>query len=164
MVPSCLSLVSLSDSYLCRCLATVGLSSQTIDRPDDTSMHFWGFGPYGIWQWRPQIVFFSSEFDLYVPDLLFFGESYAKSSDRSEVFQAVCVTKLLEKLRIQKYYVIGTSYGGLVAYHMAARPKRVEKVVIASSWVNFRWTDNDELLKRAKFEKIEELMLLATAG
>ncbi|CAA2961608.1 epoxide hydrolase 4-like [Olea europaea subsp. europaea] len=185
MVPSCLSLVSLYGSYLRRCLATAGLSSQTIDIDGDTSMHFWGpnrmnssttnskpsliliqgFGPHGIWQWRSQIVFFSSEFDLYVPDLLFFGESYTRSSDRSEVFQAVCVTKLLEKLGIQKYSVVGTSYGGFVAYHMAARwPERVEKVVIASSGVNLQRKDNDELLKRAKVEKIEELMLPATAG
>lgn len=185
MKPSCLSLVSLYGSYLRRCLATAGLSSQTIDIDGDTSMHFWGpnrmnssttnskppliliqgFGPHGIWQWRPQIVFFSSEFDLYVPDLLFFGESYTRSSDRSEVFQAVCVTKLLEKLGIQKYSVVGTSYGGFVAYHMAARwPERVEKVVIASSGVNLQRKDNDELLKRAKVEKIEELMLPATAG
>ncbi|KAL2545166.1 alpha/beta-hydrolase superfamily protein [Forsythia ovata] len=185
MVASCLSLVSLYGSYLRRCLATAGLSSQTIDIDGDTSMHFWGpnrtnssttnskppliliqgFGPHGIWQWRPQIVYFSSEFDLYVPDLVFFGESFTKSSDRSEVFQAVCVTKLLEKLGIQKYSVVGTSYGGFVAYHMAARwPERVEKVVIASSGVNLRRRDNDELLKRSRVEKIEELMLPATAG
>lgn len=61
---------------------------------------------------------------------------------------------------------MGTSYGGFVAYRMAAMwPEKVEKVVIASSGVNMRRRDNMEMLKRANnAEKIEEVMLPATAG
>ncbi|KAL0407652.1 UNVERIFIED_CONTAM: hypothetical protein Sradi_1699600 [Sesamum radiatum] len=43
-------------------------------------------------------------------------------------------------------------------------PERVEKVVIASSGVNMTRRDNQELLKRAKMEQIEELMLPITAA
>ncbi|KAH6790815.1 alpha/beta-Hydrolases superfamily protein [Perilla frutescens var. frutescens] len=176
MVAVCLSLVSLYGSFLRRCVTAAGLSSQSVEIDDGTStIRFWGpasatskpplvlihgFGPHGVWQWRPQISFFSREFSVYVPDLLFFGRSFTDSSDRSEVFQAASIGKLMEKLGISRYSVVGTSYGGFVAYRMAEMwPERVEKVVIASSGVNMRRNEHAELLKRAKVEKIEDLML-----
>ncbi|XP_059640218.1 uncharacterized protein LOC132282520 [Cornus florida] len=185
MLASCLSLVSWYGTYLHRCLSAAGLSSQMVDVDDETTIHFWGpkrspnydssskpalilihgFGPRGEWQWRRQVVFFAPHFDVYVPDLVFFGESTTKSSERSEVFQAVCVGKLMEKLGVERYAVLGTSYGGFVAYHLAEMwPERVEKVVIASSGVNMRRSDNVELLRRAKAEKIDDVMLPQTAA
>ncbi|XP_062159687.1 uncharacterized protein LOC133867030 [Alnus glutinosa] len=183
-LPHFLSLVSLYGSYLRRAFTASGLSSQTIDVDSETTIHFWGpipkptqttqkpslvlihgFGPMALWQWRQQVQFFSPHFNVYVPDLVFFGGSTTKSSERAETFQAVSVGKLLEILGVNRFYVMGTSYGGLVAYHMARMwPERVEKVVIGSSGVNMRLRDNEALLKRAKLEKIEELMLPVTAA
>ncbi|XP_034683652.1 2-hydroxy-6-oxononadienedioate/2-hydroxy-6-oxononatrienedioate hydrolase [Vitis riparia] len=179
MVASCLSPTSLYGGYLRRCFTASGLSSQTIDIDHQTSIHFWGpttashkpvlllihgFGPVCLWQWRRQVQFFCADFDIYVPDLIFFGDSTTTSSDRTEVFQAVSIGKLLEKLGIERYAVMGTSYGGFVAYHMAYMwPERVEKVVIASSAVNLIRRDNEELLQRAKLKEIEDLMLPRTA-
>ncbi|XP_059274778.1 uncharacterized protein LOC132029543 [Lycium ferocissimum] len=181
---SWLSPVSLYGGFLRRCLTNAGLTSQTIQIDDETTIHFWGpkkssnnqlikpslilihgFGPHGVWQWRPQITFFSNDFDIYIPSLVFFGRSTTKSSDRSEVFQATCVVKLLEKLGVEKCSVIGTSYGGFVAYHMGKMcPGKVEKVIIASSGVNIKKKDNDGLMERANVEKIEDLLLPATAS
>ncbi|KAI7733414.1 hypothetical protein M8C21_023280 [Ambrosia artemisiifolia] len=184
MVLSCLSFVSLYGSFLRRSLAASGLSSQSIDVDADTTIHFWGpnpslsstqrksplvllhgFGPHGVWQWRQQVSFLAPHFDLYVPDLVFFGESTSKSSERSEIFQAKAIGNLMEKVGVSKYSVVGTSYGGFVAYRIAEMwPERVDKVVIASSGVNMKPKDNGELLKRAKVEKIEELLLPETAA
>ncbi|KAF5177387.1 alpha/beta-Hydrolases superfamily protein [Thalictrum thalictroides] len=73
--------------------------------------------------------------------------------------------KLLEKLGVEKYSVMGTSYGGFVAYNMAKLfENRVEKVVIASSGINRILKDHKELLERAKVDKIEDLMLPKTAS
>lgn len=59
--------------------------------------------------------------------------------------------------------MVGTSYGGFVAYHLAEMlGERVEKVVIASSGVNMKKSDNAALLQRAELEKIEDLMLPVT--
>ncbi|KAJ0800530.1 putative 2,6-dioxo-6-phenylhexa-3-enoate hydrolase [Helianthus annuus] len=188
MVVSCLSFVSLYGAFLRRSIAASGLSSQSIDVDADTTIHFWGpnspssptddgeqrksplvllhgFGPHGVWQWRQQVLFLAPHFDLYVPDLVFFGESTSKSLERSEIFQAKAIGKLMEKVGVSKYSVVGTSYGGFVAYRVAEMwPERVEKVVIASSGVNMKPKDNGELLKRAKVEKIEELLLPETAA
>ncbi|KAL0330520.1 UNVERIFIED_CONTAM: hypothetical protein Sradi_5038700 [Sesamum radiatum] len=178
---SCFSIISLYGRFLRRSITAAGLSSQTVEIDGDTTIHFCGppraatskpqlvlihgFGPQSIWQWRQQISFFARDFDVYVPDLVFFGDSFTKSPERSEVFQATCVAKLLEKLGIRCYSVVGTSYGGFVAYRMAAMwPERVEKVVIASSAVNMRPGDNDSLLKKANVENIEDLMMPVSAG
>ncbi|KAL7001839.1 hypothetical protein U1Q18_002987 [Sarracenia purpurea var. burkii] len=183
---SCVSIASLYGCFIRRSLAGAGLSSQTIDIDDETTVQFWGpnprlsnpsatpkpplvlihgFGPDAQWQWRPQAVFFARDFAVYIPSLVFFGKSTTKSMERSEVFQAVSVAKVMEKLGVEKYSVVGTSYGGFVAYHMAAMwPERVEKVVIASSGVNMRLIDNVEFLKRANVETIEEVMLPRTAA
>ncbi|KAJ6745853.1 hypothetical protein OIU74_028506 [Salix koriyanagi] len=119
-----------------------------------------GFGPVSLWQWRQQVQFFAPDFNLYVPDLIFFGDSTTKSSERSEIFQAESVAKLLETLGVEKYSLVGTSYGGFVSYHIARMfPERAEKVVIASSGVNMKKKNNEELVKKAKLEKIDDLML-----
>ncbi|KAF8393627.1 hypothetical protein HHK36_021872 [Tetracentron sinense] len=180
MVSSCLSLVSFYEGYLRRSFTASGLSPQTIHIDSETTIHFWGpsspsskpplilihgFGPKALWQWRHQVHSLSPHFNVYVPDLIFFGESTTKSSERSEIFQAVSIGKLFKMLGIERFSVMGTSYGGFVAYHMASMwPERVEKVVIASSAVNKRWRDNGELLERAKLERVEDLMLPTTVG
>lgn len=180
MFPSFLSIVALYGSYLRRCFNAAGLSSQKIAVDDRTTLHFWGptqqspgkkpslvlihgFGPVALWQWRQQVQFLAPHFDLYVPDLVFFGDSTTKSSERSEVFQAASVAKLLDKLDVKGFHVMGTSYGGFVAYHLANMlGEKVKKVVIASSGVNMRKNDNATLMERAKIDKIEDLMLPAT--
>ncbi|XVE97775.1 hypothetical protein REPUB_Repub03eG0047800 [Reevesia pubescens] len=183
MAPSFLSFVSLYGIYLRRCFATSGLTSQFIDIDNDTTIHLWapkpdqtdqeqkpalvllhGFGPSAIWQWRRQVQFLTPYFHVYVPDLVFFGNSTTKSKERSEVFQGVSIGKLMEKLQVKNYHVMGTSYGGFVAYNVAKMyPDKVEKVVIASSGVNMRKADNMALVKRANLENIEEIMLPETA-
>ncbi|KAL0323690.1 UNVERIFIED_CONTAM: Guanine nucleotide-binding protein alpha-1 subunit [Sesamum calycinum] len=167
---SCFSIISLYGRFLRRSITAAGLSSQTVEIDGDTTIHFWGppraatskpqlvlihgFGPQSIWQWRQQISFFARDFDVYVPDLVFFGDSFTKSPERSEVFQATCVAKLLEKLGIR---CSGDEWA-------AMWPERVEKVVIASSAVNMRPGDNDSLLKKANVENIEDLMMPVSAG
>lgn len=52
-----------------------------------------------------------------------------------------------------------------MAYEVARMwPERVQKVVIASCAVNMKKKDKEELLKRANVEKIEDLLLPATAA
>lgn len=71
----------------------------------------------------------------------------------------------MDKLGVKKFHLVGTSYGGFVAYHMARMsPGKVEKVVIASSGVNMKKGDNDALVKKSGFEKLEDFMLPENAG
>ncbi|CAA7025519.1 unnamed protein product [Microthlaspi erraticum] len=182
---SYLSPTRLLEGYIRRCLTAAGLTSQTLSIDSETTIHFWGpsplqriddddrpvmlllhgFGPAAMWQWRRQMQAFSpSFFRLYCPDLVFFGDSTTSSTSRSEVFQAECMAKLMEKIGIKKFNVVGTSYGGFVAYHMAKMwPEKVGKVVIASSGINMLKCDGESLLQRSNCECIEKVMLPSTA-
>lgn len=55
------------------------------ERPSVVLVH--GFAADGIVTWQFQVGALAKKYDLYVPDLLFFGESETKSKDRSPVFQ-----------------------------------------------------------------------------
>ncbi|PKI76004.1 hypothetical protein CRG98_003554 [Punica granatum] len=85
-IPSFFSLVTLWETYLRRCFTASGLSPRAVEVDSETKtiIHFWGpakpslvlvhgFGPIAIWQWRKQVQFFAPHFNVYVPDLLFFG-------------------------------------------------------------------------------------------
>ncbi|XP_062025326.1 uncharacterized protein LOC133741450 [Rosa rugosa] len=142
-----------------------GLSPCTVDIDDQTTVHFWtanhrrfdkpslvlvhGYGGNSLWQFVCQVGPLSKKFNVYVPDLLFFGKSYTNRSDRSESFQAKCVMEGLKRLGVDRYSVYGISYGGFVAYRMAEMcPETVEKVVIVSSGVVWNDQQKEELLRK----------------
>uniref|UniRef100_A0A2P2QLC2 Abhydrolase domain containing n=1 Tax=Rhizophora mucronata TaxID=61149 RepID=A0A2P2QLC2_RHIMU len=129
-----------------------GLTPLTIDLDNQTTLHFWtsghrkhdrpnlvmihGYGGDARLQFFGQVSSLSRKFNLYMPDLLFFGKSYSKQADRSEVFQATSMVEGLKRLGVDRFSVYSISYGGFVAYQMAEMcPKEVEKVVIASTGV-----------------------------
>lgn len=177
MPPSFASFVGLYSGYLRCCFTRAGLFYKKIDIDNETTLHVWspknqatdqpslvlihGFGPTATWQWRQQVQFLAPHFNLYVPDLIFFGESTTRSKERNEQFQAVSIAKLLEKLGVKRCHVAGTSYGGIVAYNLAKMlgEEKIEKVVIASSGVNMTKNHNVRLLEKAGMDKIEDLML-----
>ncbi|KAJ0266537.1 Uncharacterized protein HA466_0005240 [Hirschfeldia incana] len=185
MAPSSLGIAKFVESILRRRFTSAGLSLQTLSIDSQTTIQYWGpppsenkqkppllllhgFGPSAIWQWNRQVKQLSIYFRLYIPDLVFFGGSTTTSSrsdeNRSEMFQASCMGKLMEKLGVERYSVVGTSYGGFVAYNMAnMMPEKVEKVVLASSGVNMRRSDNEALIARAKCHDIVEVMLPSSA-
>ncbi|CAN8300945.1 unnamed protein product [Cochlearia groenlandica] len=182
---SFLSLANLVETLLHRRFSSAGLSLQTLSIDPQTTIQLWapppskspennqkppllllhGFGPSAIWQWSQQIKPLSLFFRLYIPDLVFFGGSTTTTSsseeNRSEMFQALCMMKLMEKLGVvEKFSVVGTSYGGFVAYNMAKMwPEKVDRVVLASSGVNMRRSDNEEFVERAKCKDVVEVML-----
>lgn len=148
------SLVAFQDRRLTRAFRRCGLVSRTVSADPQTSIHLWspaarhparpslvlvhGFGGNTKWQWQRQIGPLSRSFDLYVPDLVFFGESRTDSNDRSVGFQARCVAEALRQLGVERYSVAAISYGGFVAFRMAEMaPGVVERVVILTSGICF---------------------------
>ncbi|KAL0319439.1 UNVERIFIED_CONTAM: E3 ubiquitin-protein ligase SPL2 [Sesamum angustifolium] len=124
----------------------------SVDLDDQTTMHFWGpahrkfskpnlvmihgYGGNSRWQFVYQVAQLAESFNLYIPDLLFFGKSHTNCTNRSETFQAECVVAGLKRLGVERCSVYGISYGGYVGYRMAEiYSEMVEKVVIVSSGV-----------------------------
>jgi pimeloyl-ACP methyl ester carboxylesterase len=83
-----------------------------------------GFAPEGNVTW--QFNFFGvlvSRYNLYVPDLMFFGKSSTASADRSPDFQVGCVAAALVRCDVVE---VGFSDEGMVAFKLAeVRPDRV---------------------------------------
>ncbi|XP_052196991.1 uncharacterized protein LOC127804218 [Diospyros lotus] len=148
----CISFTVLQDRRYRKTFAGSGLRSATTDLGDGTVMHFWvpkthkpgkpnlllihGVGANAMWQWYQFIPRLTGKFNVYVPDLVFFGKSYTSRPERTEGFQAECVMRGMEALEVRRMEVVGLSYGGFVAYSMAAQfPAAVERVVIVASGV-----------------------------
>ncbi|KAH7656514.1 Triacylglycerol lipase protein [Dioscorea alata] len=178
-----LSMASFVECVLRRCLLLTGLRSRSIQIDSDTTLHCWlskslsipkpnskpvlllihGFGPLSTWQWYSQIRPLSRHYDLVIPDLVFFGESTTRSSARSEVFQAESLARLMDTILTpgRRFDVVGTSYGGFVAYHMARScgPEKVRKVVIASSDLLKKEADDRALAERGGVNHVSDLMI-----
>ncbi|KAK1423757.1 hypothetical protein QVD17_19065 [Tagetes erecta] len=189
----CFSFTSSRDKCFRITFNFTGLKSTTINLHNNTTIiHCWipkthkpnkpnlllihGFGANAMWQYNDFISPLMSNFNLYIPDLLFFGNSHTTRPERTEQFQAECVMGALETLGVVgKVHVMGMSYGGFVAYSMAVQyPERVEKVVIVCSGVCFEETDMDKGLLSVKSiddatsillaqtpDKLKELMRMA---
>lgn len=118
-----------------------------------------------MWQWGPDIIpRFVRHFNVYVPDLVFFGDSYTTRSDRSDSFQAQCVYRVMEANSVSKLRVVGLSYGGFVAYSLAAQFKEmVERVVICCAGVCLEEKDLvDGLFPVKSLEEAAEILLPQT--
>lgn len=157
--------ITFIDTMLSLYFHMCNLSPCTIDLDDKTTMHFWapkhrrfskpdlviihGYGGNSRWQFVYQVGSLSNKFNLYIPDLLFFGKSYTTRLERSDFFQADCVVEGLKKLGVERFSLYGISYGGYVAYRMAEiYPLVVEKVVIVSSGIGCSENQKERHLKR----------------
>ncbi|KMZ68343.1 hypothetical protein ZOSMA_240G00210 [Zostera marina] len=167
--------IKLKEYYLSLFFFNSGLFPLTIDLDRDTSIHLWipthrnhrriplllihGFGGNSKWQWQKQIVSLSKSFDLYIPDLIFFGRSTTLSSDRSVEFQAQCFVETMRRLGVDKYAVCGFSYGGFVAFRMADMAvKEVEKLVILTAGVCMTDKQKKEMVEREERDAIQILL------
>ncbi|KAI4355430.1 hypothetical protein L6164_004206 [Bauhinia variegata] len=147
----------------------------TVLLDDQTMMHFWlprnrqlnkpnvalihGYGGNSRWQFFSQVGPLSRRFNLYIPDLLFFGKSYTNRTDRSDWFQARCVGEAMKTLGVDRFSVAGISYGGYVAYRTAEiYRERVEKVVIVSSGICYTDDQKAEELRRIGRNPLELLL------
>lgn len=129
-----------------------GLRSTVTHLQDGTVMHCWvptepkghkpnlllihGLGANATWQWGDMVRHLVPFFNLYVPDLVFFGESHTSRPERAEWFQAQCVMRAMEAHSVRRLSLLGLSYGGFVGYSLAAQyGEVVERVVICCAGV-----------------------------
>ncbi|KAL3721750.1 hypothetical protein ACJRO7_034140 [Eucalyptus globulus] len=164
----CFSFSGTYDRWLRFSYSWMGLKSTTTDLSGDgTVMHCWvpktyrpnkpnlllvhGLGASGMWQWNAFVSRFIERFNVYVPDLLFFGDSYTNRPERTEQFQAQCVAGVLKAEGVRKTAVVGASYGGFVAYSLAAQfPEMVEKLVLWGAGVCMEEKDMEDGMFQVK--------------
>ena len=120
-----------------------------------------GFGSDAKWQWHPQVVALSRHFRLFVPDLLYFGQSVGHGDDFSLECQVQTCLDLLDRYGVERAHAVGISFGGLVACEMASsHPERVERVVLSnSSGPEYLREDHQATLDHFGVSDMNELLL-----
>ncbi|KAL8458690.1 hypothetical protein ACS0TY_036263 [Phlomoides rotata] len=168
-VPIIDAMLSLYFSFSC------ALVQCTVDLDDQTTVHFWaprhrrfnkpnllmihGFGGNSKWQFVYQVGTLADSFNVYIPDLLFFGKSCTNRRNRTEAFQAECVGVGLKRLGVERCSVYAISYGGYVGGRMAEiYPEMVEKIVIVSSGVGCSESLKNEQLNRVGIDAVDVLL------
>ena len=69
--------------------------------------------------WKPQIEYFKKKFRVVATDLPGYGKSYnIDSCDSIELMDAT-VIKTLKKKKIEKFYLLGQSMGGMIVQEMS---------------------------------------------
>ncbi|KAA8545611.1 hypothetical protein F0562_020395 [Nyssa sinensis] len=177
---SCLSFTASKDWFYRYFFAFTGLRSVSTDFGDGTIMHCWvpkthkqakptlllvhGFGANAMWQYSEVLRHLAPFFNIYVPDLLFFGDSYTTRPDRTESFQAQCVMKLMEAQGVQKMSLVGISYGGFVCYSTAVQfPEAVDRLVLCCTGVCLEEKDMEEgLFRVADLEEAASILMPQT--
>ncbi|KAL6842732.1 hypothetical protein ACP4OV_027576 [Aristida adscensionis] len=127
-------------------------------RPAVVLVH--GFAAEGIVTWQFQVGVLAKHYDVYVPDLLYFGGSTSPSADRSPAFQAECLAAALRRLGVARCTVVGFSYGGMVSFKMAeAHPDLVRSLVVSGSVVAMTDSISETTLERIGVRSSAELLL-----
>ncbi|XP_020103999.1 uncharacterized protein LOC109721020 isoform X1 [Ananas comosus] len=152
-MPRWLSVTAGRDRCYRRSFTAAGLRPSTTGLGDGATVHLWlprrpdpsrpallllhGFGALSTWQWAPYLrPLTRAGFDLYVPDLVFFGGSSTPAPARSESYQAQCVMAAMDALGVARFALAGVSYGGFVGYRLAAMyPAAVDRAVLICAGV-----------------------------
>lgn len=115
--------------------APTRIKKTTSNKPSSSIVFLHGFFANGILTWFFQVIALSRKYDdVYVADLLFFGDSITDKPDRSVDFQAECLVKGLRKLGVNRYTVVGFSYGGYIAFKLAEiYPELVDSIILTGA-------------------------------
>lgn len=118
------------DNYYIRFIDTFGPKENKPDNKSILLLH--GLGG-SLERWSKIIPFFSNHYRLIMPDIVGFGYSDKPHVEYSVDFFIKFIENFLQALKIDNLYVIGSSFGGLLALEFAIKfPKKVDKLVLLS--------------------------------
>ncbi|CAI0448485.1 unnamed protein product [Linum tenue] len=176
----CFSFTASRDWFYRYSFANAGLRTSITDMGEGTVVHCWvprsqkdtkpnlvlvhGFGANAMWQYGDHLRQFTARFNVYVPDLLFFGQSHTRRAERSEGFQAECLMRMLRAHGVERASLVGISYGGFVGYSMAAQfPGAIDRLVLCCAGVCLEEKDmEDGLFKVQNLDEAASILMPQT--
>jgi 2-hydroxymuconate-semialdehyde hydrolase len=123
-------------------------------------LHGFGFG--AVENWSKQAPALARRHRVIAPDLYWFGASVPSGTVESATAESDAMIELLDALHVARADVIGASFGGLVAIHLAMRhPERVDRVILVDA-AGVRPTRAEELRIADSFggeRSVEDLLM-----
>jgi len=118
------------DNCYIRFIDTYGAKDNKSDNKSILLLH--GLGG-SLERWSKVIPFFSNNYRLIIPDIVGFGYSDKPHVEYSIEFFIKFIENFIQALNIDNLYVIGSSFGGLLALEFAIKfPNKVNKLVLLS--------------------------------
>lgn len=117
-----------------------------------------GFGVQTEYQWYKQIAILSQKYRVIVPNLLYFGKTV--QNNKYQLQDQINLVKIIvERLQLQKFDLMGLSYGGLIAIEFCVQNKEiVNKLILIDSPIKYLTTNDLETICQIyQINKIEEL-------
>jgi pimeloyl-ACP methyl ester carboxylesterase len=174
--------VGLQRSMIRLLFRTAGLVEATLTLPSGR-VHVWtsrprpgdarapllllhGFGADAEVQWASQVRALARRHRLVIPDLFYFGGSRPHTPSFHLDDQLGMVLELMDRLRLERFDVVGISFGGFVAFELAARfGERVGRVVISNSPGHvLSHEDHEAMLARLGVGEVSDLLVPSRAS
>ena len=130
----------------------------TIKKGQKTIILLHGFGAQTEFQWYKQVKTLSEAYRVIIPNLLYFGNT--KENDKYELQDQVDLVKIMvDNLKLEKFDLVGISYGGLVAIEYCSQNvENIDKLVLIDAPIKFFNTEDlEKITKEYNLKNIEEL-------
>ncbi len=122
-----------------------------------------GFGPATELQWKGIVKNLHDDFTLYIPDLVYFGNSSSKSNIYDPNFISDIVYLSLLENGVENITVAGLSYGGMIAGLIAKQhPEFTNKLILIDGLSKFTDRNHSDSLAQAMgYNDISEILIPA---
>ena len=128
---------------------------------DDNLLLLHGFGPLTEMQWEGIVQELHNDFTLYIPDLLYFGQSTTDFKNYDPRFTVNQLHQFIEKEHLEALYVAGISYGGLISSMYAHEHPELTKGLILIDALSKFLDDGhtDSLANTYGYENIQDILI-----
>lgn len=120
-----------------------------------------GFGAKAKYQWYKQLSALKKNYRVVIPNLMYFGETRPHVAQYRVEDQVEMIRHFAETLQIDKYTLMGASYGGLISAELAIKyPKKVQKLILVDAAMKYIYEDDAErVCNYFEVENISELFV-----
>ncbi|NJN26675.1 MAG: alpha/beta hydrolase [Cyclobacteriaceae bacterium] len=132
-----------------------------VGRGDQKLLLIHGFGASAELQWEGVVAALHDEFTIYIPDILYFGQSTSQSHQFSPMFITRQLHASLCLFESDRVMVAGLSYGGLVAGLFAHQyPQKTRALVLIDALSPFASSAHTDSLAQAHgYNDIDEILI-----
>ena len=120
-----------------------------------------GFGPVTELQWKGVVKDLHDDYTMYIPDLVYFGNSTSSTNNYDPRFLSEQIYRSLKIKGVENVVIAGLSYGGMIASLMAKEyPEFTDKLILIDALSKFSDKNHTDSLAQAMgYSDISEILI-----